>query len=263
METQNNAVYNYWESAAADLVRDGRKATAPDQNLQQMIEEELLRHLRPQDRVLDIGCGDGASSRRLAEQCAEVVGVDYVPGFIDLAKKNGARPNLSFSTANVLDLSDIQRRFGPFDAVTSIRCLINLSTWEEQQRALEQIASLVKPGGLYLASEGWSDGLAGLNAKRERCGLERIPVIHHNLFMDRATFASCADRYFEKVCFVTFGLYLFLSRVLQPVFVSPEKPRYDHPVNRAAVDLQKALGDDNDFADCDYAGVFVLRRRAG
>lgn len=263
METKGDAVYSYWESAAEHLVRDGRKATAPDQNLQELIEEALLRFIRPQDRVLDIGCGDGTSSRRLAGHCAEVVGVDYVPGFIELARQSNARANLSFSTANVLDLTDIRQRFGRFDVVTSIRCLINLSAWEDQQRAVGQIASLVKPGGLYLAGEGWSDGLDGLNAKRERCGLERIPVIHHNLFMDRAAFASCASRYFEKEHYETFGLYLFLSRVMQPVFVSPEKPGYDHPLNRTAVVLQKALDGDGDFADCDYAGVFVLRRREG
>ncbi len=261
MSTQKNPVYSYWESAAEDLVRNGRKATAPDQNLQALIEQALARHIQPRDRVLDIGCGDGTSSRYLAAHCAEVIGVDYVPGFIDLAQKNNSHANLTFTTGNVLDLSDIKDRFGVFDVVTSIRCLINLSTWEDQQRAIKQIASMLKPGGIYLASEGWSDGLANLNGRRERAGLERIPVIHHNLFINRAAFVEAASQHFDLECFVSFGLYIFLSRIVQPFHVKPEPPRYDHPLNLCARSLQEALAHEDAFTDCDYAGIVVLRRR--
>ena len=68
------------------------------------------------------------------------------------------------------------RTSGLFDSVTSIRCLINLSTAENQYRALGEIAACVRPGGLCLVSEGWADGMAGLNLLRRRAELPPITV---------------------------------------------------------------------------------------
>lgn len=48
--------------------------------------EELL-DIKPKDLVLDIACGNGNYSQRLAHQGAEVVAFDYSANMIELAKK--------------------------------------------------------------------------------------------------------------------------------------------------------------------------------
>lgn len=50
---------------------------------------ERLLALQPGERVLDVGCGNGVSTRRLAELGARITGIDYSAAFIELAR---ARP---------------------------------------------------------------------------------------------------------------------------------------------------------------------------
>ena len=230
--------------------------------LQKMIEDVILANISEGQRMLDVGCGDGASTKLFSGKAEEVVGIDYMPGLLEIAEKQNLLANISYHQGNVLDLSDIRQKFGVFDVVSSIRCLINLSTWEEQAQGLKEIARMVKPHGLYAASEGWSDGRAGLNARRAQCGLHEMPVVFHNLFIDREQFLNEASKYFEFVEYRSFGMYLFTSRVLQPLMVHPEEPTYDHPINVAAAQAQTALQDEMAFSDCDFTGVYVLRRKA-
>ena len=185
--SKTQQVYEHWESASRELNKDGRKATAPDQLLQKMIEDVILANISEGQRMLDVGCGDGASTKLFSGKAEEVVGIDYMPGLLEIAEKQNLLANISYHQGNVLDLSDIRQKFGVFDVVSSIRCLINLSTWEEQAQGLKEIARMVKPHGLYAASEGWSDGRAGLNARRAQCGL-------HEMQIGRA---SCRERVFR------------------------------------------------------------------
>jgi 2-polyprenyl-3-methyl-5-hydroxy-6-metoxy-1,4-benzoquinol methylase len=52
-----------------------------------LLGEPLVEALRPQagERILDLGCGDGFLSRRVAESGATIVGVDSSPQMIAAA----------------------------------------------------------------------------------------------------------------------------------------------------------------------------------
>ena len=54
--------------------------------------------------VLDIGCGDGRTSRRLASRGAAVLGVDPDEAAIALARAGGTTDTCRFRAADVLDL---------------------------------------------------------------------------------------------------------------------------------------------------------------
>ena len=54
--------------------------------------------------VLDIGCGDGRTSRRLAGRGANVLGVDPDEAAISLARAAGTTDTCRFRAADVLDL---------------------------------------------------------------------------------------------------------------------------------------------------------------
>jgi 2-polyprenyl-3-methyl-5-hydroxy-6-metoxy-1,4-benzoquinol methylase len=47
---------------------------------------ERLLELQPGERVLDVGCGNGVSTRRLAALGARITGIDYSARFIELAR---------------------------------------------------------------------------------------------------------------------------------------------------------------------------------
>jgi hypothetical protein len=137
-----------------------------------------------------------------------------------------------------------------------------LGNWENQSKAIGELAACLNPGGLLLISEGWDDGFEGLNLLRDRAVLPPINVVEYNVLLRRRDFEREARRYFDLVSYSGLGLYLFLSRIVQPLLVAPESPRHDHPLNQIATKLQELGVADNSFSDCDYAGVYVLRRKS-
>lgn len=263
---RGDEIRQHW-SKAAESARDddGLRPTARDPHLQNVVDDIILKWLAPDQSVLDVGCGDGFSSLSFARKVARIVGIDYIADFVAAAEKSAKAAglaNTAFRQGDVRDLCAIRDEFGQFDVVTTTRCLINLPTAEQQVAAIGELAACVRPGGLYITSEGWSDGLDGLNVLRQRVGLATIPAAKFNLLMPRLLFEKTAERYFELVTYHETGLYLLLSRVVQPLLVKPDAPRHDHPLNGVAELLQRAgVGANLGMSDIDFSGVYVFRRR--
>ncbi|WP_241680097.1 class I SAM-dependent methyltransferase [Metabacillus mangrovi] len=116
---------NMWESGS-------RKAVIPF----------FTKHAEAGKTVLDIGCGDGYGSRKLAELGFSVTGIDFSRDMLSIASKENAHPNAVYQYGNAADL--------PFpdnaaDAVLSINCL----EWVSSPRlAVLEIRRIVKAGGL-------------------------------------------------------------------------------------------------------------------
>ena len=256
-------IRDYWESAAqVQTDRDGLRPTARDPYLQDVVESAIEKRLYRGAKLLDIGCGDGWSTVRFHRITGSTLGIDYIEEFVNSSRESaGDVQGLMFEQADAMDLSGIRANYGNFDVVTSIRCLINLSSWINQVKAIAEIASCVRPGGLYLTSEGWDEGMIGLNLMRERVGLPSLNVVEYNVMISRNEFEEEVKKYFEIIDYISLGYYLFTSRVLQPVMVAPEEPRHDHPLNRAAAMIQSQAIGSGAFYECDYAGVYVLRRK--
>ncbi|SFC06089.1 Ubiquinone/menaquinone biosynthesis C-methylase UbiE [Marinospirillum celere] len=107
---------------------------------------------QPGDRVLDLGCGTGGSSRLLeAEYGVQVVGVDITPPFIEVARwlsqATGldARSEFICCNAQQLPLQDQQ-----FNAVWCQHTLMNLP---ELELGLKEVHRVLKPGGRLLLHE--------------------------------------------------------------------------------------------------------------
>jgi trans-aconitate methyltransferase len=112
---------------------------------------ELLQ-VRKSERVLDLGCGDGALTIRLTESGAEVVGVDGSTELVAAARMQGldARVmdgrNLSFSAE--------------FDAVFSNAAL----HWmREADKVIAGVRRALKPGGRFVAELGGHANIAAIH----------------------------------------------------------------------------------------------------
>lgn len=258
-------IKKHWEQMAASPVAlNELRPTARDPYLQEVVETAIERHLRPDVKLLDLGCGDGLSTLRFAATTGHALGVDYVAAFVkkaqDAARKLN-RQNVLFAQADVLNLEPLRKEHGLFDIVTSIRCLINLPDWKRQAAAIQQIAQTVRPGGLFITSEGWQEGFDGLNLCRQRVQLPMMQVAKYNCLMTRLNFEAEVGKSFDLIEIISLGLYLFISRVIQPLFTRPEPPSHTHHLNKIAAELVNAGGHGTVMEYCDYSGVYVLRRR--
>lgn len=103
---------------------------------------ELLNPL-PGERILDVGCGDGALTRRLVELGCEVVGVDSSREQVEAACKSGL-------DARVKDCQalDFHRAF---DAVFSNAALHWMKRPDD---VLDGVARALRPGGRFVAELG-------------------------------------------------------------------------------------------------------------
>ena len=135
----------------------GRHALAYQQRIEQvMARGEARGRLRvlelvdaqPGMRVLDLACGPGTLSRRLAEQVSpggEVVGVDLARGMIEVARAAGI-PNARFE---VMDIERLTFGDGYFDAAV---CGHGLQFAPELAVALGEARRVLRGGARFAAS---------------------------------------------------------------------------------------------------------------
>jgi 2-polyprenyl-3-methyl-5-hydroxy-6-metoxy-1,4-benzoquinol methylase len=131
--------------------------------------------VQPDSHILDIACGNGLTSRRLAALGANVIAFDFSANLIEKAKARSANYQ-SLITYRNLDATDenqllqILQSYAPFDSALSNMALFDMPEIEPLFRVLPK---LLKPKGIFvfslmhpafnnpsvaLMAEEWDDG---------------------------------------------------------------------------------------------------------
>ncbi|MDI6709863.1 MAG: methyltransferase domain-containing protein [Bacillota bacterium] len=109
------------------------------------LEEIVAAHRPPPGaRVLDVGCGTGVLTPLLLAAVGEegeVVGVDFAPAMLTVARAKGFDPRATFVEADVADLPFPD---GHFDAVF---CYSALPHFPDIPAALSEMRRVLVPGG--------------------------------------------------------------------------------------------------------------------
>ena len=130
---------------AADYARVGRFVSD--------LGAAALDLLDPQvgERILDIGCGDGALTHKIVERGAEVLGVDNSPDLVAAARAIGIE---------VLEMDAADMSFGPeFDAAFSNAAL----HWMlDKERVAAATFRALKPGSRFAGEMGGEGNLLNL-----------------------------------------------------------------------------------------------------
>ncbi|KFC73381.1 Methyltransferase type 11 [Bosea sp. LC85] len=92
---------------------------------------------------LDIGCGEGANTRRIAQAGARMTGIDIAPTFIRHAQEAEAAAPLGISY-QLADGMDLPFADGSFDFATAFMSLMDMP---RQDRVLAEAERVLRPGG--------------------------------------------------------------------------------------------------------------------
>jgi ubiquinone/menaquinone biosynthesis C-methylase UbiE len=133
----------------------GHAAAAVRQHARRNVEEAaafLLPELRPDMRLLDVGCGPGSITRGFAERLpsGQVVGLDLSRETLAAAREDAAArglDNVVYQEGSVYDLPFLD---GSFDVVYAHQVLQHL---REPSGALREMLRVLRPGGLLAARD--------------------------------------------------------------------------------------------------------------
>jgi SAM-dependent methyltransferase len=211
-EKFDEAVKSYWESP--------RTVSIIDKNLHELEIATVLRHLQATDYVADIGCGNGQATLRYAKRARKVLAIErsnHLRAQAQHAAEQAGISNVELVPGDVLDLSEYEQTF---DAIVSQRMLINLSSWEQQAKGLQNLHCALKPGGRLIMIENTNDAFSNMNDMRHDVGLDAVPQHWHNRFFDFDQMMEFMQGRFQFIRSYDFGLYYFLTRVYVPMFAS-------------------------------------------
>lgn len=127
--------------------------------------------LRPTDRVLDVGCGSGDFTAKVAAFVPEghVVGLEPQPSMVDEARRR-SRPNQSFALAPAQDLAvAVADEEEPFDLVMS-RSVLHWVPERDHRTILEQCKRVLRPGGMLRIECGGGDNVREIVALLDDVG---------------------------------------------------------------------------------------------
>lgn len=113
-------------------------------NLTNEMLPELIKaaHIRSGEKVLDIGCGPGNSSKILSDTGAEVTGIDFSQKMVDEASANYS--DISFHQA---DAENIPKPDNSFDVVVANYVVHHFA---DPDKVFSEITRVLKPGGRFV-----------------------------------------------------------------------------------------------------------------
>ena len=151
--------------------------------------------VRKQDTILDVGCGGGATIRKLAAMATEgkVYGVDYSEASAAAAKRNNAQ-GIASGRVEIQQCSVSQLPFADnlFDLVTAVETHF---WWPNLPGDMSEIFRVVKPGGTFIVIAEVYKGAQTMVSKlaeqyAPRVGMTILSVEEHRALFVDAGFAD-------------------------------------------------------------------------
>lgn len=114
--------------------------------------EEILidKYFTKGSSVLDIGCGTGRTTAPLFKKGYKVVGIDFTPKMIEVAKAISKKENLEIEY-RIGDATDLKFKVASFDnALFSFNGWTQIPGNKNRENALKEIYRVLKPSGYYI-----------------------------------------------------------------------------------------------------------------
>lgn len=155
-------------------------------------KERLLQTIKKEIEnkcVLDLGCGEGYITRKIAKTAKKIIGIDLSQDMIDIANQTNKYNNVSYL---ILDIKNIEQIKETFDVIV-ISLVLHYFTHGELKTVSKKIAKLLRPGGkIYIL---------GINTD-ELIKHKSSVWIRHKKFQNIKI-----DSFLEIKCLITCGEY--------------------------------------------------------
>jgi len=210
----------YWRNRATSINDFELKSIAdPTQRIGEM--EFILKHIPRGLRILEIGCGSGYMTSKLAEIASELTCIDIQEEMIN-ASKLMVPKNLHTKVKWFCEGLHNFKNARKFDVIVCSRVFINFPSRHLQITGLDSVRSNLKDGGMLFFLEGEESAFIHLNISREKLGLTQIKKSPINLYLDKVFFNELGKRGFKLQEKFDNGLYDAITRVLVPALDSLE-----------------------------------------
>ncbi|MDY4611408.1 MAG: methyltransferase domain-containing protein [Sphaerochaetaceae bacterium] len=149
-------------------------------------------NLRDDARILDVGCGGGATISRLLSLYPRgiVDGVDYSEASVSLSRKKNVKALGTRCSIVHGDVLHLPFKDGLYDAVTAFETVY---FWPDLALAFSEVRRILKPGGIFLiacemadtTATKWSERIEGLTIysggdlqnRLERAGFSVVKLV--------------------------------------------------------------------------------------
>lgn len=234
-----NCIKKFWENQA-ELFGLSYEASWKDYYMIDLEIEEISKYIGINKAILDVGCANGYSTTKQAfnHPSCQFIGIDFVEKFIDYAKNSINDKNISFELG---DARDLKFDDNTFDVVYTTRVLINLTTWKEQERAINECIRVAKPDGIIIFSEAFWEPMELLNAMRMLNGLDPITMHDFNRYLRLSSIRKLLMSKNIKFHIDDFSSVYYLgTRFLKQLINGPNShTEYKDKINKAFYELEK------------------------
>lgn len=123
------------------------------------VSEHLVDHVgvSPTDRVLDVATGTGHVALAAARRSAESVGIDYVPGLLEIARRRAEAEDLVVELTEA-DAEHLPHEDASFDVVLSA---IGVMFAADHDAAARELVRVSRPGGRIGLASWTPEGFVG------------------------------------------------------------------------------------------------------
>ena len=142
-ENYREHVLRYYDEVAPEYgVKHGADMPGGRYSFGELYRAELAHLFAPGMDVLELGCGNGASSAMLATYEVNLTATDISDEMLKVASAREI-PNTSFRRLDAMALAEVEN-LGPFDVIVAFN---SFAYYPDKPRVLRDLKALLKPGG--------------------------------------------------------------------------------------------------------------------
>jgi len=233
-------ILEYWETDSVESMYDKYLLN---------LEINLIRdNIPPNSKILDAGCGEGEGTLVYSKiDNVSIHAADFSDTRLEKASKRlEGCDNVILKKVDFLDEWILDR---DYDLIISQRFLINMPTWEQQQKVLADMMNALKLRGKLILLEGSVQGVIELDDFRKLFDLDPLPVKWHNNFIDdNKLIEFLGENGLEIIHAEGTGAYFLLTRGIRPIF--EKELNWDCRFNEisSARETSRLLGLNNRFS---------------